>query len=107
MVDGVWIRMMVFNKGDIHAGHKHNHNHITLLSSGKLKITVEGKTTEHTAPTMVFIHKDNNHELESLEDKTVACCIHAVREKETEDILDGLEMPSILHIQGLTQPEIS
>lgn len=100
-VDGIWIRMMTFKKGDIHAGHKHTYNHITLLSSGSLKVTVEGWPSEFKSPCMIFIHKDNNHQLEALEDNTVACCVHAVRDMATGDIVDGLKIPPNIALQPL------
>jgi len=93
MVDGVWIRQIKFNNGDIFPGHKHMHNHITLLASGKLQVTVEGEVSIYEAPHMIFIHKDYNHNLQALADNTVAYCIHAVRDKNTGEILEGLKIP--------------
>jgi len=42
---------------------------------------------------MLYIHKDKVHELEALVDETVAYCIHALRNKETNEILDPSMIP--------------
>lgn len=94
-VANLWSRMMHFEKaGDIEIGHKHHHDHLTLLASGKLKVTVDGNSTEFISPHMIYIQKDKIHELVSLEDNTVAFCIHALRDKDASgDILDPDMIP--------------
>lgn len=93
-VSNLFSRMMVFEKaGDAEQGHSHYFDHLTLLASGKLRVTVEGVSTEFTAPHMIFIKKDKFHVLEAMEDKTVAYCIHALRDKENNDILDPAMIP--------------
>lgn len=94
-VANLFSRMMYFRKaGDIEIGHTHQFDHLTLLAKGKLKVTVEGVVTEFTAPHMIYIHKDKVHELEALTDETVAYCIHALRDKENNDILDPDMVPA-------------
>lgn len=94
-VANLWSRMMYFEKaGDIEQGHTHQFDHLTLLSSGALKITVDGNVSEFKAPHMIYIHKDKEHELIALEDNTVAYCIHALREEDTGDILDPSMIPN-------------
>lgn len=71
---------MHFEKaGDIEQGHTHDFDHLTLLASGTLQITVDGFVSEFKAPHMIFIHKDKKHELVALEDNTVAYCIHSIK----------------------------
>lgn len=94
-VANLYSRMMHFRKaGDIEIGHTHQFDHLTLLAKGKLKVTVEGVVSEFTAPHMIYIHKDKVHELEALTDETVAYCIHALRDKENNDILDPDMVPA-------------
>jgi quercetin dioxygenase-like cupin family protein len=89
-VSNVWVKQMKFLcAGAVMPGHLHTHNHLTLLASGKLRVTVNNKTSEFSAPHMIFIHKDHEHLLEALEENTVAYCIHAFREKDTGDIIEG------------------
>lgn len=94
-VANLYSRMMRFSKsGDIEIGHTHQFDHLTLLAKGKLKVTVEGVVTEFTAPHMIYIRKDKVHELEAMADETVAYCIHALRHKESSEILDPSMIPN-------------
>ena len=104
-VANLFSRMMHFHKaGDIEFGHTHEFDHLTLLAKGKLKVTVEGIATEFTAPHMIYIHKDKRHELEALVDETVAYCIHALRDKETNEILDPSMIPDGVNPLTLSLP---
>lgn len=104
-IANLFSRMMHFkNAGDTEIGHTHQFDHLTLLAKGKLKVTVEGKSTEFTAPHMIYIHKDKVHELEALTDETVAYCIHALRNKENNDILDPGMIPEGVNPISLAGP---
>jgi quercetin dioxygenase-like cupin family protein len=93
-VGNIYSRMMNFEKaGDIEIGHTHDFDHLTLLASGSLKITVDGIDTIFEAPHMIWIKKDKNHELVALKDNTVAYCIHAMRDSEGE-IIDPSMIPN-------------
>ena len=95
-VANLFSRMMHFSKaGDLELGHTHAFDHLTLLASGSLKVTVEGVETVFKAPHMIYIHKDKRHELVALEDNTVAYCIHALRDGNgVDDILDPAMIPA-------------
>lgn len=95
-VANLFSRMMRFeNAGDVEQGHTHAFDHLTLLASGTLKVTVDGQATVFTAPHMIYIKADKNHELVALEDNTVAYCIHALRgDNQTGDILDPAMIPT-------------
>jgi hypothetical protein len=94
-VANLYSRMMHFRQaGDIEIGHTHQFDHLTLLAKGKLKVTVDGVATEFTAPHMIYIRADKNHELVALTDETVAYCIHALRDGNgVDDILDPSMIP--------------
>lgn len=82
-VGNIYSRQMHFQKaGDIEMGHTHQFDHLTLLATGKLQVTVEGVITNFDAPHMIYIHKDKNHELVALEDNTVAYCIHPIKDSD-------------------------
>jgi quercetin dioxygenase-like cupin family protein len=83
----------------------HQHDHLTLLAKGKLKVTIDGQETEFTAPHMIYINKDKVHELQALSDNTIAYCIHALRDKETGDILDPSMVPKGSVAQALASSE--
>jgi quercetin dioxygenase-like cupin family protein len=102
-VANLYSRMMHFQKaGDTEIGHQHQFDHLTLLAKGRLKVVVEGKESVFTAPQMIYIKADKLHELTALTDQTVAYCIHALRDKETNDILD----PSIIP-QGIDPMQLA
>ena len=103
-VANLYSRMMHFKKaGDVEVGHTHQFDHLTLLAKGRLKVTVEGKTTEFTAPQMLYIHADKVHELVALTDDTVAYCIHALRTNEG-DIIDPSMVPEGVDIRDIAAP---
>ena len=106
-VANLFSRMMQFKKaGDIEKGHTHQFDHLTLLASGGLKVTIEGIATEFRAPHMIYIHKDKVHEIVALEDNTVAYCIHALRDKENIEILDPSMIPEGVDPLSLCGPLI-
>lgn len=107
-VANLFSRQMHFEKaGDIEIGHKHPFDHLTLLASGSLKVTVSGKETIFKAPHMIYIHKDKVHELVALEDNTVAYCIHALRDGNgVDDILDPAMIPDGVDPRSLAEPLI-
>lgn len=104
-VANLFSRMMHFTKaGDIEHGHTHQFDHLTLLATGALRVTVDGNTTDFKAPHMIYIHKDKNHELVALEDNTVAYCIHALRDGDAVgDILDPSMIPAGVDPMSIAQ----
>jgi quercetin dioxygenase-like cupin family protein len=93
-VKNLWTRQMYFAKaGDANEGHVHNYDHTTLLAYGSVRVHVDGKTTDFKAPQMIYIQAGKSHFIEALEDGTVAYCVHALRNKDTEDIIDPSQVP--------------
>lgn len=93
-VSNVFIKQMHFQfVGDREEGHAHLFDHVTLLASGRLRLTALGKATEFVAPHHIFIKAGVVHELEALEDNTVVHCIHGIREKDCVDIVDPASLP--------------
>lgn len=104
-VANLFSRQMHFKKaGDIEIGHTHQFDHLTLLAKGRLQVTVEGVTSEFTAPQMIWIHKDKVHELVALVDNTVAYCIHALRDKNDNEIIDPSMIPAGVSALEISQP---
>lgn len=102
-VSNVFIKQMRFLKaGDTEQGHSHCFDHVTLLATGKIKLTANGKSDEFTAPHHIFIKAGVEHELVALEDNTTVHCIHAIRDGErVEDIVD----PSSIPLSAAVPPE--
>lgn len=104
-VANLFSRQMHFEKaGDTEIGHTHQFDHLTLLAKGRLQVTVEGVTSEFTAPQMIWIHKDKVHELVALVDDTVAYCIHALRDKNDNEIIDPSMIPAGVSALEISQP---
>ena len=82
----IWVRQNVLpNAGDSAGGHKHKFDHISLLTSGKVKIEVEGKEPkEFTAPTFIVVRKEQKHKITALEDNTIYYCVFALRDLDGE-----------------------
>lgn len=99
-VSNVFIKQMAFAQaGDFECGHSHVFDHLTLLASGKLRVTALGKSTDFSAPTHIFIKAGVVHELLALEDNTVVHCIHALRDGErVEDIVDPASLPAHMQV---------
>ena len=85
---------MYFAKaGDANEGHVHNYDHTTLLAYGSVRVHVNGQTTDFKAPQMIYVQAGKSHFIEALEDGTVAYCVHALRDKDSEEILDPDQIP--------------
>jgi len=95
LVSNLYVRAMTFERaGMCELGHSHTFDHLTLLATGSIRLTVDGVTTDFKAPHMIYIAKDKVHELEALEDNTVAYCVHALRKDNgSGDILDPSMIP--------------
>jgi D-alanine-D-alanine ligase-like ATP-grasp enzyme len=96
LVGNVWIREHLFEKaGDVHAGHKHRFDHLTILTRGSVEVTTESATKTFTAPTFIAIKADQWHSFKALEDNTAFYCVFALRDvngKQT-DVYDGQHSP--------------
>lgn len=107
-VKNLWTRQMYFAKaGDANEGHIHNYDHTTLLAYGSVRVHVNGNTTDFKAPQMIYIKAGKSHFIEALEDGTVAYCVHALRDHNTEEIIDpdqiplGVDPRSVVNVAGL------
>lgn len=105
-VKNIWARQMHFkNIGDQNEGHIHNYDHLTLLAKGKVRVHVDGVVSEFTAPHMIFIQAGKSHYIEALEDDTVAYCVHAVRDRDTQDIIDPSQIPDGINVPGIIRAD--
>lgn len=95
LAGNVYTRLMHFvAAGDTEQGHTHEFDHATLLAHGAVRIRAKGKETDFFAPHLIWINKDVEHELIALEPNTICACIHAVRDNDTEEIIDPSMVPA-------------
>ena len=94
-VKNLWLRQIHFVKaGDQNEGHEHNFDHVTLLAKGSVEVDVEGSKSTFAAPHMIYIIAGKRHFIKALEDDTVAYCVHALRDKDTAEIIDPAMIPA-------------
>lgn len=95
IVDNVFVKLHYFPRiGDTHFGHAHAFDHITLLSSGSVKMAHDNGEVEFKAPHLIVTPKGIKHQFTALEPNTVFCCIHAIRDG---DGVDDVASPNITH----------
>ena len=93
-ISNIYVRMMNFkNAGIVELGHTHEHDHATMVVSGALEVQVYDDNmcellppVKYEAPSFIFIKKNTIHQLKSIEDNTIALCIHALRDIDDEII---------------------
>jgi quercetin dioxygenase-like cupin family protein len=56
--------------------HKHSFEHLSVLASGRVLVSVDGVETEHAAPAFLTIAAGKAHEVTALTD-VVWGCLHA------------------------------
>jgi len=86
---GVYAKQTMIPAGLILSQHKHAHDHLSLLTSGAVIVSVDGVTSKHTAtpnaPVVLTIPAGKLHKVESLTD-VVWFCIHATDETDPEKV---------------------
>lgn len=84
----VWVRQNnLHGVGAKNRGHKHKFDHVSLLTEGTVRVTIEGgEAKEFTAPTFIIIRKEHNHWFEAVTDKVTWYCVFALRDFEGEVI---------------------
>jgi quercetin dioxygenase-like cupin family protein len=86
IVDNVFVKMFHMTEvGDKIAGHAHTFDHITLLAKGRVIMRANGSEKEHVAPKLIVTPKSVVHEFEALEKSCILCCVHAIRDGDTEE----------------------
>lgn len=78
--DGIFVKQMYIPKANtIVFQHSHVYDHLTMVARGALDVFLNGNHLgEFRAPTSIMIRANASHRFVSLEDDTVAYCIHRV-----------------------------
>lgn len=111
-VSNLYVRMSHFKKiGDVEESQEYKFDHVCLLSKGKAKVTVDGKSKIFDAPHLIVIRKNKSHLIEALEDHTTLLDIHAIRDGENvEDIIDPEDeiiAPGAAGVLNITSTELN
>lgn len=85
----IYLKKMFFNaQGSVYKGHHHDYDHVTLVASGKVRVRfaavpeafLPAEEKEYSGVSMFVTRCFREHEITALEDNTVVCCIHAIRD---------------------------
>lgn len=76
--------------GTSYKGHYHDYDHVTLVASGSVEVKfvavpelgIPEEIQKYSAVDMFVTRCYRLHEITSLEDNTVICCVHAIRDLE-------------------------
>ena len=84
VVGNVWLRLHHIPKmGGHYQGHKHYHDHVSMLVSGKVRVEVDGfEPTEFEAPTFIVVKAEHNHRFVPLTDNVLWYCVFALRDED-------------------------
>lgn len=86
IIDNVFVKLHKFLRiGDTHSGHAHVFDHITLLSTGSVRMIHDNGEQIYTSPHLIVTPKGIKHQFIALEPDTVFCCIHAIRDGDGID----------------------
>lgn len=100
----LYMKKMVFDKAEtVYQGHHHTYDHVTLVASGKVRVkfnavpeaNLDEEVKEYTGVSMFVTRAFRTHEVTALEDNTVVCCVHVVRDSDGEvvDIPSDVDRP--------------
>jgi quercetin dioxygenase-like cupin family protein len=104
LVDNVFVKMHQFiNIGDTHQGHAHVFDHITLLSTGAVRMRHDNVEQDFTAPHLIVTPKGVVHQFIAKEPNTVFCCIHAIRDGSEVDSVASQDITPEQAFELLTQ----
>ncbi len=90
VIDGVYTKVFRASKaGTILGQHSHAYDHGTLVANGALRVFLDGREAgDYGAGEMVLVVAGRKHVFLTLEDDTVAACIHNVRSAEEPEIYE-------------------
>jgi quercetin dioxygenase-like cupin family protein len=80
-----YAKQMTLPAGHYAETHKHNHDHLSILAAGRVLVTIDGATAEHTGPTCITIPAGAVHRIDALTDSTWFC-VHATDETDPDKI---------------------
>ena len=86
---GVYAKEASIPAGYLAVQHAHKFDHLSVLASGRVDLTVDGQTSTHEAPACLTIKAGKAHSVLALTD-IVWYCIHATDCTDVEAVDDVL-----------------
>jgi len=90
---GVYAKESLVPAGMVLVQHKHQHDHLSILASGKVEVVVDGVRKEVTGPACLTIQAGKHHGIKALTD-AVWFCVHATDCDDPEKVDEVLISPS-------------
>lgn len=81
-----YAKQMTLPKAHYAEAHKHKYSHLSLLHSGKVKLTCNGVETIYEGPALIEVPAGAEHHIEAIEN-TIWYCLHQTDEKNI-DLID-------------------
>lgn len=93
-LDNVFIKLMYFsNKNQKQKITKQKYNSLLLLSCGSIEVEVNKSKTTFSAPHIIYVTENKQHNITSLEDDTVVHSINFLRDDQG-NVLDPSMIPN-------------
>lgn len=80
-----YAKQMTLPAGHYAETHSHNYDHLSVLASGDVLVTIDGKETRHIGPDCITIKAGQVHKIVALSE-SVWFCIHATNETDPEKV---------------------
>lgn len=95
----VWVRAQYYvSANDVHAGHLHDHDHMSLVITGSVRVEVEGRADrEIFAPDFFQVPANKKHKITALEDGTCCYCVFAVRDENGQPMSTTTEVKTAIN----------
>lgn len=72
----VYLKEFELADGEIITQHKHTFDHVTLLASGSVIVTLDGAPSLHHAPDYLFIKAEKHHQMQAFDGPALLYCTH-------------------------------
>jgi quercetin dioxygenase-like cupin family protein len=82
---GVYAKQMVLPARHYAETHEHLYDHLSILASGHVRVTLDGEVDEYRGPAVVHIAAGKKHRIDALTD-SVWFCVHATDVTDPEQV---------------------
>lgn len=92
--DGLWVKQIIVPKAHTYLPqHAHALSHLTMVAAGAVNVWRNGEwDARHDAPEGIYIAAGEKHLFQTLEDRTVLYCIHALATPDALRVLAAHEI---------------
>lgn len=88
-MNGVYAKELHIPRGFVLVSHRHRYDHLSILASGEIWLTVDGATRTINGPRAITIRAGTEHTVRAITD-AVWFCVHPTDETDIEKIDETL-----------------